>query len=57
MGNDETHEEMVARHKDQLMDIFNIYNNYLFDLAEHTSQMNPSPSNRSGLKHYSNQTS
>jgi hypothetical protein len=29
--NEETHEEMVLRHKDQLMDIFNIYNNYLFD--------------------------
>jgi hypothetical protein len=29
--NEESHEEMVMRHKDQLMDIFNIYNNYLFD--------------------------
>lgn len=34
--NEETHEEMVLRHKDQLMDIFKIYNNYLFDQAEHT---------------------
>jgi hypothetical protein len=31
---EETHEEMVARHRDQLMDIFHIYNRYLFEQAE-----------------------
>ena len=50
---EETHEEMVMRHKDQLMDIFNIYNNYLFDRAERN--LNGSPTNRSSLKNISPQ--
>jgi hypothetical protein len=53
--NEETHEEMVMRHKDQLMDIFNIYNNYLFDRSEKDT-LN-STSNRSSLKKISPEAS